>query len=316
MNKIKNILNSRGLFYWILIIGTGVKVLDIYLATKQMFYLEHILQGFLLTVLLPAFLMTALMGFASFIDNKWLCYIMLLVVAAVEGSILFLGILYYRLEKNFIFFPNKVLTINTKTTVKGTLFGQIQVGDLIFASDLIIALLVLVSVVLLNRQTSLTSDVTEILEESQKTLSTIRLSLDQVKEKLSDQAKLLTESKASNDVLKGQNNELLEKRAELQDKCRNSQLELQKELTYCKTENDHLRASLAQLEAEHKHLDAEQLQKKDALKAAQAIVSQNTETQAVVEQKESEQQDRLERAQQIAQQVYEEMKERSQRSRS
>ncbi|MGO2384730.1 MAG: hypothetical protein ACTH5F_03540, partial [Pseudolactococcus laudensis] len=85
---VKNILNSRGLFYWILIIGLGIKVLDIYLAAKEMFYLEHILQGFVLPILMPTLFIATIMGFASLIENKWLSYTVTCVIAFLGSGLL------------------------------------------------------------------------------------------------------------------------------------------------------------------------------------------------------------------------------------
>jgi phosphoglycerol transferase MdoB-like AlkP superfamily enzyme len=74
-----------------------------------MFYLEHILQGFVLTILMPTLFIATTMGFASLIESKWLSYTVTCVIAFLGSGLLFFGMLYYRLKKHFIFFQIRSL---------------------------------------------------------------------------------------------------------------------------------------------------------------------------------------------------------------
>ena len=75
----------------------------------------------------------------------------------------------------------------------------------------------------------------------------IRQSLDKMAENLADQNKLISELKDSNGQLNDTNNELMQKKSDLKEKCRNSRPELQKEIVYFKNENAHLEETLEQL---------------------------------------------------------------------
>ena len=287
-----------------------------------MFYLEHILQGFVLTILMPTLFIATIMGFASLIENKWLSYTVTCVIAFLGSGLLFFGMLYYRLKKHFIFFPDKIPTGSNANQPQLNLFSQIHIGDFVFAVDFIIIMLVLLVVLVLNQVTSESSDTSTLLKEGQKTLSVLQSSMEQIKENLVVQEALLIQAKDKNVQLTEHNTGLVIEKSDLQDKCRNSQPGLQKEMAYCKTENINLMTSLKQLKVQKSQLEAEQLQKEQALEAAKARherqLDEKTETveetQQSVEVVESELQEKIQKAKKIAKQIYGEMQARSQSS--
>lgn len=146
--------------------------------------------------------------------------------------------------------------------------------------------------------------------------------MEQIKENLVVQEALLIQAKDKNVQLTEHNTALVHEKSDLQDKCRNSQPGLQKEMAYCKTENINLMTSLKQLKAQKSQLEAEQLQKEQALEAAKARherqLDEKTETveetQQSVEVVESELQEKIQKAKKIAKQIYGEMQARSQSS--
>ncbi|GHU35427.1 hypothetical protein FACS1894193_00910 [Bacilli bacterium] len=319
IKKLANMLNSRAFLYWLLTIGLGIKALTIYVAAQQMFYLEHILQGFLLTVLMPVLLIAVLMGFASFIRDKQFYQSTLIGIACFGSSLLFLGLLYYRVEKHFVFLPDKIPTVSNLSTPDGNLFYQIRIGDLIFVSDFIIILLILLSAVILNQQTGAVTESSETLVEGQKILSAIGLSLEQLKEKSAVQTRRLAQVKIKNEQLKAQQATLSQQKSDLQDKCRNSQPESQKEIACCQTENANLLVSLKKFEALKSQLEVAYQQKVLALQelsAQQASQAGEIANAAPLQQSgaetPTEQEDKVQKAKQIAQQIYEEMRARSQ----
>lgn len=287
-----------------------------------MFYLEHILQGFVLTVLMPTLFIATIMGFASLIGSKWLSYTVTGIIAFMGSGLLFFGMLYYRLKKHFIFFPDKIPTGSNASQPQLNLFSQVRFGDIIFVVDFVIVMLVLLIVFVLNRLTRDTSDTSMLLEEGQKILSALQVSMLQTKENLLDQETLLIQAKDKNAELTEHNTALVHEKSDLQDKCRNSQPGLQKEMAYCRTENINLKESLKQLKAQKSQLEAEQLEKKQALKAAQARHERQLEEASMtvegpsptVEVTPTELQEQVEKAKKIAKQIYEEMRERSQSS--
>lgn len=320
MKNIKHILNPSALFYWILIIGLGVKVVDIYLTAKNMFHLEYILQGFLLTVLTPTLLIAAIIGFASFIETKWLRYTVTLMISFLSSSLLFLSLLYYRVQNYFIFFPNQVSDLSSANSSQGNLFGKVQGGDIIFISDFIIILLVLLGMFIFSKRREVKLDIVEMMADYQNILSVVGPTLIQVTENVWVQNTIIRQLKERNKQLKDKNDELLRQKSELQEKCRNSQPGLQKEIVYCKMENANLLMSLKQLESVRSQLEAEQLQKKQALEAIKASQTNHVDkiAEGVEDAQESreslgaEQEDKLQKAKKIAHQVYEEMQSHSQ----
>lgn len=316
MTNVKNILNSRGLFYWILMIGLLVKVIDIYLTAKGMFYLEHILQGFVLTILMPTLFIATTMGFASLIESKWLSYTVTCVIAFLGSGLLFFGMLYYRLKKHFIFFPDKIPTGSSGNQPQLYLFSQIHIGDIVFAVDFIIIMIVLLAVLVLNQVTSESSDTSTLFEEGQKMLTVLQSAMEQIKENLIVQETLLIKAKDKNVQLTEHNTALVHEKSDLQEKCRNSQPGLQKEMAYCKTENINLMTSLKELKSVKNQLEAEQFQKEQALKAAKARHERQLDekTQQSVEVVTSELQEKIQEAKKIAKQICGEMQARSQTS--
>lgn len=280
-----------------------------------MFYLEHISQGFVLTVLIPTILIVLLIGVASLIDSKWLCYGISLVIAFFGSGMLFMGLLYYRAEKHFIFFPDKISTIGKVNNLQTNLLNQTKFGDFIFVLDFVIVFLILLSVHILNAQTDDTSEIETLLSDYQRMLVSIRQSLDKMEENLADQNKLISELKDSNAQLKETNSELMQKKSELKEKCENSRPEIQKEVVYSKNENVQLEESLEQLEAFENQLERSYQQKEQELEEAkenQALnvdeVDTTTEAiQEVIEEEHSQEYHRVQKAKDIAQQIYEEM---------
>ncbi|GAB2021409.1 hypothetical protein RyT2_04830 [Pseudolactococcus yaeyamensis] len=178
MTNIKNSVSFRGLFYWLFTIGLGIKVLDIYLTAKDMFYLEHVLQGFVLTILMPTFLVITIMGFASFIEINWFSYTVTFVIAFVGSSLLFFSSLCYRIEKHFNFFPDKTPTVSDTNSVNLNLFNQIQIRDIIFVFDFIIIVLILLSVLALKRRISIGTETKKPLDDGQERLSSLQPSVE------------------------------------------------------------------------------------------------------------------------------------------
>lgn len=190
--------------------------------------------------------------------------------AFLGSGLLFVGLLYYRAENHFIFFPNRVPTLSPLNTPKVSLLSKVQARDLVFISDFFIVLLVLLGVFILNKRRKVNSEMVKVLADYQSVLSTLRPTLDQVEKDIAAQKSYIQKLKESGEQLKDENNELLQKRSDLQDKCRNSQPGLQKEIAYCKTENANLTTSLKRLETLKDQLETEQLQKEQALEAAKA----------------------------------------------
>lgn len=202
MKKRKNILKSRGVFYWSLIIALSLKVLSIYLSTKEMFYLNHIFQGFLLTILMPALLIAMFLGFASFIRNKWLYYGVSLVVVGVGSGLLLLDLLYYRARTHFIFFPNKVATVGKIKVAQGAFLNTFRLEDSLFFLDVALVLIVGLVLLILTSRKQLEPDMTTVLADYQTVLSSMTRSLEQTTEQLRQQKTRLSDLSASNTQLK------------------------------------------------------------------------------------------------------------------
>ncbi|GAB2022159.1 hypothetical protein RyT2_12330 [Pseudolactococcus yaeyamensis] len=316
MKKKKSILKSRALFYGLLMIGLGVKVIDVFLVAKNVFYLPHILQGFVLTILMPALLTALIIGFASFIGRKWLCYSITLVFALLGSGVLFLGTLYYRLEKHFIFFIDDIPTVSNVDTSQGTLFGQVQISDIVFVSDFIVIFFVLLIAAIFNKEKKAKPQPTGLLTDYKELVSSLRVSLDQMENNLAMQDSRMGQLKNKNEQLKDTKTELVLKKFQLQEKYDKSQPDAKKEVAYAKTENINVLGEMNRLQALKSQLEEARAQKELVLKAAKEykLAQEEKSNQLInasasknVEKRYLDEQDKIQKMKKIAQETYEEM---------
>lgn len=323
LRKNKNVLKSRGLFYWLLIVALFLKVIYIYLEIKSIFYLDYVLQGFVLTILTPALFTAILMGFASFIRKQWLYYCISTGVSLIGSSLLFMGLMYYRLQTHFIFFPRKIATAGRGSEGQQHFFALLHVGDFIFVFDFVMVLFVFLGLLIFSGQSGskLKVEARATLEGYQKMTSSLHLALNQAKKELGHQKALLSQLKEENGRLKDHHVKLLQKKALLQEKCSNSQPGLQKELIYLKAENTNLSEGMKKWKVRIKQLEQMEVQKRAVLREyrenyvtiAEKIERWSEEKKKIenaldfAEKNQFEALARLEQAKEIAQSVYEEM---------
>ncbi|WP_162930847.1 hypothetical protein [Lactococcus allomyrinae] len=300
-----------------------MKVIYIYLEIKSIFYLDYVLQGFVLTILTPALFTAILMGFASFIRKQWLYYCISTGVSLIGSALLFMGLMYYRLQTHFIFFPRKIATASRVSEVQHNFFTILHVGDFIFVFDFVIVLFVFLVLLVFSRQngSKLKVEARATLEDYQKMTSSLHLALNQAKKELAHQKAFLGQLKDGNGRLKDNNVKLLQKKALLQEKCSNSQPGLQKELVYLQAENTNLSEGMKKWKVRIKQLEQMEVQKRAELREyrknhvtiAEKIERLSEEKKKIentldfAEKNKFEALARLEQAKEIAQNVYEEM---------
>lgn len=234
--KFHKILTSRGIFYWFLVAFLVIKIFVSYLSIKDLLYLDNISEGFVSTLLFPSVLIFILFSFATFIRNKKRYILMSLLIDAVGTCIIYGGILYYRLNQYFIFYPRKIIRSSTFSQHKSNWLDVVQLKDFIYVSDFCIILIVIFASFIFNQLNKRKYEAYDALVNYRSLVEKVEEKMNSIEIDRTKNAKKLEENVKLNADLIEKNRVYQQEMSDLEGQLKNSNQKNQKDIAFLEAE--------------------------------------------------------------------------------
>lgn len=245
-----------------------------------------------------------------------------IVIGLAGSAALYWSLLYYRANEHFVFF-NRITATQGGVKPKLDFFSLTQTGDLIFGIDFVIILLVFLLVLIFGKTPEKVSHPNVVIDlgDFQKSLLSFRDGLRRAKMKLTAQQTLLNQTKAENDRLRQENDELLRQVSSSQTALDTTQTQAQEKIEFLKAEKNSLLEGIESWTKRKNQLYQARAAMEEELKKAQNHLALSTQgMQQLVEERLNFEQSiknfeknkfdetvKLEKMQQIAEQTRDEM---------